>query len=292
MATYYNENTVVFLDNEFIPAHEARVGLYVQTMHYGSGVFEGIRAYDTPKGTQIFKAEEHYERLKYSAQKMHLHLPYTTEQMINISYQLLEKNNLRDAYIRPLVYASENMTLTPAPNTHFFMAVWEWGRYLGNNLQRLYLSSFQRPNAKATFIDAKITGHYTNSIMATTEAKNLGYDEALLCDMNGFIAEGPGANFFYEKDGTLYTPPKGNILPGITRATVLEIAQDINIPVEEKLFSPEELKTADAAFFCGTAAEVAGIQSVNDHVFPAKWHETKAYQIHQAYKQLTTGRQY
>ena len=208
---------------------------------------------------------------------------------LGINYQLLAKNNLQDAYIRPLLYAGANMSLTPTPETHLFMAVWEWGRYLGDNLQRLYISSFQRPNPHATFIGAKITGHYTNSIMASTEAKNLGYDEALLCDMHGNIAEGSGAKFFYEKDNTLYTPPIGNILPGITRATVIEIAQQMGIPVVEKLFTFDELKTADTAFFCGTAAEVVGIKSVNDHLFPANWQNTKSYRIQQAYKQLTTN---
>lgn len=286
---YYNNNTLVFLDGKFIPATEAQTSLYAQTMHYGSGVFEGIRSYATPKGAHIFKATEHYERLHYSAQKMHLNLPYTTKELIDINYQLLEKNGLQDAYIRPLLYAGANMSLTPTPETHLFMAAWEWGRYLGDSLQRLYLSSFQRPNPRSTFIGAKITGHYTNSIMATTEAKSLGYDEALLCDMNGNIAEGSGANFFYEKDNTLYTPPQGNILPGITRATVIEIAQQLGINVVEKLFDFDELKTANSAFFCGTAAEVAGIKSVNDYIFPSNWQDTKGFLIQQAYKKLTTG---
>lgn len=286
MAAYYNHNTIVFLDGVFIPVHDAHESLYVQTMHYGSGVFEGIRSYNTSKGTRIFKAKQHYERLQYSAEKMHLNLPYSITQLTDITYQLLEKNGLQDAYIRPLLYSGVNMSLIPTPDTHLFIAVWDWGKYLGDNLQRFYLSSFQRPNPKATFIDAKITGHYTNSIIATTEAKRLGFDEALLCDMNGFIAEASGSNFFYEKDGVLYTAPKGNILPGITRATVIEIAQEMGIPVVEKLFDFEELKTADFAFVCGTAAEVVGVQSVNDHVFSAVWQETNGYKIHKAYKQL------
>jgi branched-chain amino acid aminotransferase len=288
MASYYNHNTLVYLDGEFIPAAHAQTDLYGQTLHYGSGVFEGIRAYNTPKGTRIFKAREHYERLHYSAQKMHLKLSHTVEELIDISYQLLAKNNLQDAYIRPLVYSGVNMSLTPTPETHLFIAVWDWGRYLGSNLQRLYLSSFQRPNPKSTFIGAKIVGHYTNSIMATTEAKGLGYDEALLCDCNGNIAEASGANFFYEKDGELYTAPEGNILRGITRATVIEIAQEMGVKLTQKLFDFETLKTADAAFLCGTAAEIAGVQSVSEYQFPMDWQQSKGYQIHQIYKKLTT----
>ena len=145
-------------------------------------------------------------------------------------------------------------------------------------------SSFQRPNPKAFKIEAKATGHYVNSILASQEAKGKGYDEALLTDMNGFIAEGPGANMFYERNGKLFTPPSGNILPGITRATVLDICDELNIEVEEKLFRAEELKTADAAFFCGTAAEVIGWESLDGVSFRKEWNETVSRRIQLAYK--------
>lgn len=288
---YYNDDTIVFLDGQYIPATDAKASLYDQTLHYGSGAFEGIRSYETEHGTQIFKAREHYERLQYSARVSFLELPYSVKELTDISYKLLEMNGLTNAYIRPLVYAGPNMSLTPVAVTHVFMAVWEWGKYLGDKLLRVKLSSFQRPNPKSCFTDAKVSGHYVNSILATTEAKQAGYDEALLTDLNGFVAEGPGANFFMEKDGVLYTAPKGSILMGITRATVLEIAHKLGIRVVEKFFTPEELKKADSAFFCGTAAEVIGLQSIDEYSFPNPWESSAGAKIQHAYKKVVLGQE-
>ncbi|MEN9446616.1 MAG: Branched-chain-amino-acid transaminase [Bacteroidota bacterium] len=283
---YFNNDTIIFLDGEYVKAAEAGVNLYNQTMHYGNGVFEGIRSYETEQGTKIFKAKEHYDRLHYSAEKMHIKLNYTVEELEQISYEVLKRNNLTDAYLRPLVYLGPNMSLQPVEEVHVVIMAWEWGKYLGDKMLRLGLSSFQRPNPKSCHVEAKVVGHYTNSILATTEAKQNGYDEALLTDMNGYIAEGPGANFFMEKDGKLFTAPLGNILAGITRATVIELAQKLNIPIEEKFFTPEDIKTADAAFFCGTAAEVIGIESLDDYAFPLNWKDSKGAIIQRNYMNL------
>ena len=265
---YFNKKTQLYLDGEWLLAHEASTDLYGQTLHYGNGVFEGIRSYETSNGTEVFKAKEHYERLLYSAKKMHIPLDYTVDQLTNLTYELLERNGLSNAYIRPLVYLGSHMTLEPTSESHLMLCAWEWGKYLGDKQQRLMTSSYQRPNPKSCHVEAKVVGHYTNSILASTEAKQQGFDEALLLDPNGFVAEGPGANFFYEKDGELYTCPLGNILPGITRATMLELAEELEINVNEKLFTPEDVYQADAAFFCGTAAEVAGIASLDHYEFP------------------------
>ncbi len=283
---YFNNDTIIFLDGQYVKASEAGVNLYNQTMHYGNGVFEGIRSYETEQGTKIFKAKEHYDRLHYSAEKMHIKLNYTVEELEQISYEVLKRNNLTDAYLRPLVYLGPNMSLQPVEEVHVVIMAWEWGKYLGDKMLRLGLSSFQRPNPKSCHVEAKVVGHYTNSILATTEAKHNGYDEALLTDMNGYIAEGPGANFFMEKDGKLFTAPLGNILAGITRATVIELAQKLNIPMEEKFFTPEDIKTADAAFFCGTAAEVIGIESLDDYTFPLNWKDSKGAVIQRNYMNL------
>lgn len=280
---YYNENTTIYLDGKWIKAKDASTDLYSQTLHYGSGVFEGIRSYKTEDGTLVFKAKEHYERLKYSAEKMHIKLDLSVEELTKLTYELLEKNNLENAYIRPLVYLGANMSLQPTDKVHVMLCAWEWGRYLGDSQLKLMTSSFQRPNPKATHIDAKITGHYTNSILATTEAKNNGFDEALLLDMNGKVAEGPGANFFYEKDDKLYTAPLGNILAGITRQTIFEIAKDLGIEVIEKYFTPEDVYQADGAFFTGTAAEVAGIESLDNNEFNFKWEDTLGKTLSDAY---------
>jgi branched-chain amino acid aminotransferase len=245
---YYSKNTVLYLNGKFMKAVDATTDLYSQTLHYGYGAFEGIRAYNTTQGTKIFKAYEHYERLRHSCVSVGIPFDYDTEELIQVTYKLLKKNNLKDAYIRPLVYCSPNMSLTAPKEVFMMIAVWEWGRYLGDNLLKLCLSSYQRPNPNSVKVEAKITGHYVNSILATSEAKVRGYDEALMLDMNGNIAEAPGANFFFEKDGVLYTPPLGHILPGITRQTVITICKELDIPVQEKYFKPEELTSADSAF--------------------------------------------
>jgi branched-chain amino acid aminotransferase len=289
---YYNSETIIFLNGEFVKASETKTGLYGQTMHYGNGVFEGIRSYDTPDGTRIFKAKEHYERLHYSAKVMHINLGYSVKELEQISYKLLELNNLKDAYLRPLVFLGDNMSLTPTNEVHVAIMAWEWGKYLGDNLLRLMLSSFQRPNPKSCFVEAKVVGHYTNSILATTEAKANGYDEALLTDMNGNVAEGPGANFFIEKEGKLYTAPLGNILAGITRQTVFEIGKELGYEIEEKFFTPEEMYTADSAFFCGTAAEVIGIESVNEYKFPLEWEDSIGSVIQRKYKRRVAFNEY
>ena len=289
---YFNENSVVFLDGAFVKPNTANVGLYNQTMHYGNGVFEGIRAYDTEDGVRIFKAKEHYDRLQYSAKVMGIKLPYTSEELEQITYKLLERNGLKDAYIRPLVYMGDNMTLLTNDDVHVVIMVWEWGKYLGDNMLKVMLSSYQRPNPKACHVEAKVVGHYTNSILATNEAKQKGFDEALLTDMNGFVAEGPGANFFIEKNGELVTAPLGNILAGITRATVLELAEELDIKVEERLFTPEEIYEADAAFFCGTAAEVVGIKQFNDHLFSMDWEDTNSSLIQRKYKRRVAHNEY
>ena len=289
---YFNENSVVFLDGAFVKPNTANVGLYNQTMHYGNGVFEGIRAYDTEDGVRIFKAKEHYDRLQYSAKVMGIKLPYTSEELEQITYKLLERNGLKDAYIRPLVYMGDNMTLLTNDDVHVVIMVWEWGKYLGDNMLKVMLSSYQRPNPKACHVEAKVVGHYTNSILATNEAKQNGFDEALLTDMNGFVAEGPGANFFIEKNGVLVTAPLGNILAGITRATVLELADELEIKVEKRLFTPDEIYEADAAFFCGTAAEVVGIKQFNDHLFSMDWEDTNSSLIQRKYKRRVAHNEY
>lgn len=293
MAKYYNENTIVYLNGEFINASEAKMDLYSQSLHYGYSVFEGIRSYKTESGeTKIFKAVEHFERLKNSAAAMNMPYHWTTEELIAAAYETLRRNNLQDAYIRPVVYAPANMSFVKNEVSYITIETWEMGLFLGDKLLRVNTSSFQRPNPKGFHIHAKAGGHYVNSILASQEAKAKGYDEALLLDINNYVAEGPGANMFYEKDGKLFTPPLGNILPGITRETVFEICDELNIEVEEKLFSVDELKSADAAFFCGTAAEIIGWKSLDDVEFIKDWNETISKKIQSAYKDRVIEKQF
>ena len=286
---YYHDNTIIFLNGAFVKAAEATTDYYSQSLHYGYAVFEGIRSYQTASGeTKIFKATEHYDRLRNSALALNMPYNWDTNELIEATYTVLEKNNLQNAYIRPVVYAPANMSFNLNKESYIMIAAWEMGLFLGEKLLRVMTSSFQRPNPKGFRIEAKASGHYVNSILASQEAKAKGFDEALLTDMNGFVAEGPGANVFFEKNGKLVTPPAGNILPGITRATVIELCAEMNIPVEERLFTTDELKQADAAFFCGTAAEVIGWQSFDEAVFPANWNDTLGRKIQLAYKERVT----
>lgn len=282
---YYNNDTIIYLNGEFVKAAEAKMDFYSQSLHYGYSVFEGIRAYRTVTGdTRIFEATLHYDRLQRSAELINMPYDYTTDSLIDITYKLLDLNKIQDAYIRPVVYAPANMSF--AKNTESFLVItaWEMAPFLGEKLLRVMTSSFQRPNPKAFMMECKAGGHYVNSILASQEAKTNGYDEALLTDAHGNVAEGPGANVFMEKDGTLYTPPKGNILPGITRAAVLTICGELNIPVVEKYFTPAELQQADAAFFCGTAAEVIGWESLDGIQMKKAWAESTGKIIQDAYK--------
>jgi len=286
---YYNENTFIYLNGEIVKAADAKTDLYSQTLHYGYGVFEGIRSYKTASGeTKIFKEVEHFERLKNSAEALNLPYPWTVDELIRASYEVLSLNNLQDAYIRPLVYAPANMSFNLNKESFITIEAWEMQPFLGEKLLSVMTSSFERPNPKAFKIEAKATGHYVNSIMASQEAKAKGFDEALLKDMNGFIAEGPGANFFVEKEGFLYTPQPGSILPGITRATVFEICKKLDIKVIEKQITPDDVYGADSAFFCGTAAEIIGIASLDKIPFTKTWDETQGKKIQKAYKNLVT----
>jgi branched-chain amino acid aminotransferase len=283
---YYNSETIIYVDGEFKKASEAKTDLYGQSLHYGYAIFEGIRAYKTHNGVRIFKAKEHYDRLERSCELVNIPFPWDKQELIKKTYEVLALNGFKDAYIRPLVYCAPNMSLTAPADVSIMICAWEWGAYLGNQQLKVCISGFQRPNPKSTWVEAKVSGHYVNSILATTEAKGRGFDEALLLDANLNVAEAPGANIFIEKDGKLSTPAPGNILPGITRATVMEICKVLEIEVEEKRISVDELKAADSAFFCGTAAEIVGIKSIDDTVFEKTWADTIGATIQQAYKNL------
>jgi branched-chain amino acid aminotransferase len=287
MANYYNEKTVIYFNGAYVKASEAKMDMYSQSLHYGYSVFEGIRSYSTVNNeTKIFKAAAHFERLKASAEALNLPYPYDTNELIAATYEVLKRNNFKDAYIRPVVYAPANMTFTRNTESLIVIEAWEMAPFLGDKLIRVMVSSFQRPNPKGFKIQAKAAGHYVNSILASQEAKELGFDEALLLDIDDNVAEAPGANVFFEKNGVLYTPATGNILPGITRATVLELCDELNIRVEEKMFTKEELYGADAAFFCGTAAEVIGLESLDNKPFTMPWENTVSKLIQDSYKNL------
>ena len=286
---YFTPETLVFKDGEFLPVSGMDSILFSQTLHYGYGLFEGMRSYQTPDGPKIFKALEHFERMAQSAKKLKLPLPYSPRQLKAFSYQLLKHNNLSDAYIRPLLYTAPNMSLQATREAHILIMAWKWGRLLGDNLVNLMISDFQRGSFPEKLTDTKVSGLYVNNIMASSDARMKGFHDALLLDQNGNVSQATGANIFMEIDEVLYTPPKGNIMPGITRTTVMELAKGMGIPVKEKNFTPEELYHADGAFLVGTATEIAGIATVNKNPFKMRWEDTTGFILSRKYRQLVTG---
>ncbi|WP_316840439.1 branched-chain amino acid transaminase [Pedobacter gandavensis] len=288
---YFNSNTVLYLDGKFQKAASATAEIYEQSLHYGYAVFEGIRAYQTHNGTRVFKAREHFERLKRSAELVNLPFPWEVSDLIKQTYKLLQLNNLKDAYIRPLVYCAPNMSMVSATEVSIMICAWEWDAYPGDEQLKVGVSSYERPNSNAYPIAAKVTGTDGNTTLATIEAKRNGFDEALLLDVDGNLAEGPGSNIFIEKNGKLYTPSLGNIFAGITRATVIELCHILEIEVIEKNLTVADLKHADSAFFCGTAAEIAGIKSVDEYQFPIKWNDSVGATIQRTYKCLVLEKQ-
>lgn len=289
---YYNENTIIYFDGEFIKATAAKANVYDQSLHYGYAAFEGIRAYNTQNGVTLFKAKEHYERMEASCHAIGIPYAFDTQHLIDLTYEVLEKNNFKDAYIRPLVSCSPNMSLTKGKDARLLIAAWEWDAYLGDKLLRLATSSYRRITPASFKVEAKISGHYVNSILASQQVKDLGFDEALLLDLDGFVAEGPGSNFFLEQQGILYTPQAGSILPGITRATVIEICKGLGIEVIEKQILLQDVHGADSAFLCGTAAEIIGIESLDKIPFKKQWHQTLGATIQKAYRNLVVQKRY
>ncbi len=284
---YFGKNTWIYVNGEFVKAGNTGVDLFGQSLHYGYSAIEGIRAYNTHNGTRLFRAEQHYERLRDSCSTIGIPFPWETDLLVDQTYRLLERNNLRSAYIRPLVTTGHNMYLTPAKDSSIVIAAWEWGPFLGTDLIRVSLSPFRRPNPASIPPDVKVSGQYVASIVATTEATKRGFDEAILLDDGGYVAQASSNNLFIEKDATLFTPALGSVFPGITRQTVLDIARALNIDVVEQRISPEQMKAADSAFLTGTATGIVGIAAVDDTVFPETWSDTLGATVQRAYKNLT-----
>ena len=261
---------VIWMDGELVPWREAKVHVLTHTFHYGMGVFEGIRAYRTERGTAVFRLREHIKRLFDSAKILGMTIPQTPEEITEASVQCIRENGLDSAYIRPMCFfGSEGMGLhADGLKTHTMVATWEWGAYLGaENIERgirIKTSSFARHYVNSTMCRAKANGNYINSMLALKEATDAGFDEALLLDTDGYVCEGSGENFFMVRDGVLYTPELAAALEGITRDTVLQLARDIDLPVREKRITRDEVYTADEAFFTGTAAEVTPIRELDN----------------------------
>ncbi len=262
----------IWYDGEFVPWREANTHVLTHTLHYGAGVFEGVRAYQTNQGTAIFRLQDHTKRLFNSAKIIGMPISYSEQEINQAQIDVINKNNLSYGYIRPMCfYGSEGMGLR-ADNlkVHCIIAAWEWGSYLGeDNMKngiRVKTSSYSRHHVNVAMCKAKINGNYVNSMLALHEALYDGYDEALLLDVDGFVAEGSGENIFIIKEGILFTPELTSALDGITRKTIISLATTINIPVIEKRITRDEAYTADEAFFTGTAAEVTPIRELDNRV--------------------------
>ncbi len=269
MSTMADRDGLIWLDGEMVPWREARTHVLTHTLHYGMGVFEGVRAYQTDQGAAIFRLEEHTDRLFNSAHILGMPMPFDRATLNEAQKAAVRENKLDSAYIRPMCfYGSEGMGLR-ADNlqVHCMVAAWPWGAYLGeDNMRngiRIKVSSFTRHHVNITMCRAKANGNYMNSMMALQEALRDGYDEALLLDAQGYVMEGSGENIFLVKDGRLYTPDLTSALDGITRKTVITLAGELGIPVEEKRITRDEVYIADEAFFTGTAAEVTPIREVD-----------------------------
>lgn len=260
---------VIWFDGKMVPWRDANVHVLTHSLHYGMGVFEGVRAYNTDEGTAIFRLQAHTDRLFDSAHIMGMKIPYTKEEINEACRAAVRENNLETAYIRPLAfYGSEGMGIR-ADNlkVHVVIAAWYWGAYMGDEALeqgiKIRTSSFTRHHVNITMTRAKSSGAYVNSMMALQEAVSAGADEALLLDPEGYVAEGSGENVFIVKNGTIYTPEVTACLNGITRATILTLAGEMGIPVVEKRITRDEVYIADEAFFTGTAAEVTPIREVD-----------------------------
>lgn len=257
----------IWFDGQIVDWNKAQVHVMANVIHYGSGVFEGIRCYDTGRGGVIFRLTDHVQRLFYSAKYLGLKIPFSPVQIEKAIIKTIKVNKLKECYIRPVAFCGLGQIGLDVSDSKINTAiiVWPWDTYLGGKSVSAVISSHHRLSPKAVPIDAKINGYYVNSIMATTEAKNKGADEAILLDSEGFIAEGAGENVFIVKGNKIFTPSKGYILPGITRNSIIKISKDMGIKVLEKKISVDELKKADEIFFTGTAVEVCPVVKVDGH---------------------------
>jgi branched-chain amino acid aminotransferase len=287
------ETEKIWMNGELVDWADAKVHVGVHGLHYGSGVFEGIRCYDTPKGPAVFRLGEHMQRLHNSARLLYMQIPYSVDELKDATHELVGANGLPECYLRPIAfygYGQLGVAARSNPVETVIMS-WPWGSYLGEEGMRhgirAKISSWQRVSPNIVPHVSKASGVYLNSMLAVTEANNAGYDEAILLTPEGTVADGSGENIFVVRDGVIYTPDLATgILPGITRDTVMQIAQDLGYSVVEKTLIRSDLYLADEVFMCGTAAEVTPLRSVDDHEIGAG---EVTLQIQKAYLDTVRG---
>ena len=286
----------IWLDGELVPWQEAKVHVLTHTLHYGMGVFEGVRAYETDRGPAVFRLQDHTDRFFNSAHILNMKLPFNKEQINEAHLSAIRENNLPHAYLRPMAfYGSEGMGLR-AHNlkVHVMVAAWEWPSYMSPEALELGIkvrtSSYTRHHVNITMCKAKANGNYMNSMLALNEALSGGADEALLLDNEGYVAEGSGENVFLVRDGIIYTPELTSCLDGITRKTIMQLAEERGYPVREKRITRDELYIADEAFFTGTAAEVMPIRELDGRIIGAGKRGPVTEQLQAVYFDLVRGK--
>lgn len=285
----------IWLDGELVPWDEARVHVLTHTLHYGLGVFEGIRCYDGAKGPAIFRLHEHTARLLASAHILDIEIPFSAAEIDAACLETVRVNGLKSCYIRPLAFIGDGeMGLSAKSNPiRLTIAAWPWGAYLGDQGVaegiRVRTSSYQRFHVNTMMSKAKAVGHYLNSILASSEARRTGYDEALMLDSQGFVAEGSGENLFIVRKGVVKTPPLTSALAGITRDTVFRLLADEGIEVVEQFFTRDEVYIADEAFFTGTAAEVTPVRELDDRRIGVGRPGPITQQVQAGYARVTRG---
>lgn len=296
MSTFADRDGLIWYDGKMVPWRDATTHVLTHTLHYGMGVFEGERAYKTDKGTAIFRLADHTDRLFRSAHILGMKIPFSKDEINDATRAAVRENNLETAYVRPMCfYGSEGMGLR-ADNlkTHVIVAAWEWGRYLGDDGVekgiRIKTSSFTRHHVNISMCKAKANGQYINSMMALQEALNDGYDEALLLDAQGFVAEGSGENIFIVRNGMLYTPDLTSALEGITRDTIFQLAKDEGLEICEKRITRDEVYIADEAFFTGSAAEVTPIRELDGRTIGSGSRGPITEKLQSTYFDLVHGR--
>jgi branched-chain amino acid aminotransferase len=296
MMSMADRDGVIWYDGKLVPWRDATTHVLTHTLHYGMGVFEGVRAYETPQGTAIFRLQAHTDRLFDSAHIMNMKIPFSKDEINEATRIAVRENNLDSAYIRPMVfYGSEAMGLRATGlKVHVIIAPWSWGAYMGEEALRTGIkvrtSSFTRHHVNISMTRAKANGHYINSMLALQEALSGGADEALLLDPEGFVAEGSGENVFLVKDGVVYTPDVTACLNGITRSTVLTLAEEFGIKIVEKRITRDEVYIADEAFFTGTAAEVTPIREVDGRQIGIGSRGPVTEKLQKAYFDLVSGK--
>ncbi|WP_175755449.1 branched-chain amino acid transaminase [Burkholderia cepacia] len=268
--TMHDRDGVIWLDGSFVNWRDAQLHFLTHSLHYGMGVFEGVRSYETAHGAAVFRLDDHTRRLLNSAKIFEMDVPFDFATLCDAQLEVIRRNGLNACYIRPLVWlGSEQMGLGARGNTvHVGIAAWPWGSYLGEEGLtrgiRVKTSSYSRHHVNVSLVRAKASGYYINSILANREVTRNGYDEALLLDTEGYVSEGAGENVFVVRNGVLYTPDLASCLDGITRASVIQLAKEARLTVVEKRITRDEIYCADEAFFTGTAAEITPIRELDD----------------------------